>query len=699
MCDEKEKIGRIDGLIDANMKKVPSPMVTVDSEVQDMDCFNFSHNLSPIAGPILPRKLDFNSLDDEEMCGSPSPVPAAMSPPYKRVRALRLFDSPLTPKSMLQKCSTPTQHQSRSRLFPSKTTHTSVGQSTTHSQPASDAEDSALGSLPPDALHLEESPKPILMTGTYPVINTSVVINPFTPDGQLLNKKKRSLSKTPTLWGRTSPELPAKRLKESNISRYNVEFMELGVIGCGQFGRVAKCLNKLDGVVYAVKRSLRPVAGSAAERAALNEVYAHAVLGKHPHVVRYYSAWAEDDHMVIQNEYCDGGSLQDLIATGPLPESELLILLQHIASGLQVVADDTRSFDPLFPISYIHGKRLVHMDVKPGNIFVCENDGTPPSSPARERNNNQNANEVDDDGDDDVVGDVRAHAEYDAGDEVDAGAEGDEDSDGGSDRAVGREDFRARRKRKYKIGDLGHVTCVSAPMVEEGDCRYLPREVLQEDFTNLTKADIFAFDKVVSILEKVENNMLMNSYDIAEELEIGHKTVLTHSKKGLTLFEAAGGGPLPKNGPLWHEFRDGRLPNLGNLSQAFNQLLRVSSRKLEYGGPRSTIEAFRVGAKETPPGGASAEHGGGAPAGGVRAQDEERADVAENERFRQIPKVIAYELRKRASESQQDEDEIIEEAISQETSNASEDSRGNVEGGECDDHPQGQAEKRAEEQG
>ncbi|XP_052749006.1 wee1-like protein kinase isoform X1 [Galleria mellonella] len=436
-----------------------SSELSVETSCDMSDTFHlFSDNLSPIPASIVPRKLDFSTLNDDDGIRDASPAPASLSPPYKRVRALRLFDSPQIPKSVLEKCSTPTHHPPRSRLFPPKLNAPSgmPSGSSHHLHPPSADEDSALGSLPPD--DADDS----RLAQHRPVAN----INPFTPDGQALNKKKRALSKTPT-WDAT-PEQPAKRLRESNISRYNVEFVEQCVVGRGQFGRVTKCVNKLDGCVYALKRSLRPVAGCTAEHAALKEVYAHAALGKHPHVVRYYSAWAEDDHMIIQNEYCDGGSLQQKMENGPLSESELLLLLAHISDGL----------------AYIHSQRLVHMDVKPGNIFVCSGEGERPA-----------------------------------------------DSDDGYD-----DDDPPQPHYTYKIGDLGHVTFVSSPSVEEGDCRYLPKEVLHEDFTDLTKADIFAF--------------------------------------GLTLFEAGGGGSLPKNGQLWHDYRDGKLPELPNLSREFNQLLR-----------------------------------------------------------------------------------------------------------------------------
>lgn len=93
-------------------------------------------------------------------------------------------------------------------------------------------------------------------------------------------------------------------------------------------------------------------------RNALNEVYAHAVLGKHPNVIGYYSAWAEDDRIYIQTEYCNGGNLETLLTSNSidggkrrsLGELELKQLMVHIASGLK----------------HIHSVGLVHLDIKPG---------------------------------------------------------------------------------------------------------------------------------------------------------------------------------------------------------------------------------------------------------------------------------------------------------------------------------------------
>lgn len=272
-------------------------------------------------------------------------------------------------------------------------------------------------------------------------------------------------------------------------SRYESEFVELEEVGNGEFGSVFKCLHRLDGCVYAIKKSRKPMRGTQDEKQALNEVYAHAVLGQHPHVVRYYSAWAEDDHMIIQNEFCNEGSLADAIQRNEkegkkFSEMELRRILLHVAEGLR----------------YIHSQNLVHMDIKPGNIFVARVPVT-------------------------ALSDI-------ADDGFDSGTEG------------------PTEEVVYKIGDLGHVTSTKNPQVEEGDCRYLSKEVLREDYSNLPKADIFAL--------------------------------------GLTVFEAGGGGPLPKNGDDWLAIRKGQLPSLNHCSVEFNQLLTEMIQKLPEKRPSAS---------------------------------------------------------------------------------------------------------------
>ncbi|XP_045196736.1 wee1-like protein kinase 1-B [Mercenaria mercenaria] len=369
-----------------------------------------------------------------------SPCDGDMSPPHRKLRALRLFDTPHTPKSLLEKA--------RRR------------------RPTGD--------------------KPRIA-----VDRPQANVNPFTPspqtdqnDSGYCGSGKRSRSELErsildeSMEDEVDGDMPAAKklaLHEINTSRYNEEFHEVCKLGDGAFGSVYKCVHRLDGCTYAIKKSKTPVAGSVYERNALNEVYAHAVLGKHPHVVRYYSAWAEEDHMYIQNEYCNGGSLADYVEEhrrtgGQFTEPELVQILYQVAQGLR----------------YIHSQNLVHLDIKPGNIFIHRNPKLLQSP--------------------------------------ESGLESCEEEEEFEEAVI------------YKIGDLGLVTSVSNPSVEDGDCRYLASEILAENYDHLTKADIFSL--------------------------------------GLTIFELGGGSELPKNGDEWHAIRRGELPDLPHYSQQLNDLLK-----------------------------------------------------------------------------------------------------------------------------
>ncbi|XP_066504221.1 wee1-like protein kinase 1-A isoform X2 [Hoplias malabaricus] len=310
-----------------------------------------------------------------------------------------------------------------------------------------------------------------------PLIN----VNPFSPEPLLIlretcqsNNRKRSHRKDlceDSNDGEFKEEFipPSKRKTcvGGSMCRYASEFHELEEIGSGEFGAVFKCVKRLDGCIYAIKRSKQPLACSLDIQAALREVYAHAVLGQHPHVVRYYSAWSEDEYLFIQNEFCNGGTLSDLIAENQrslklLSEVKLKDLLLQVSRGLK----------------YIHSALLVHMDIKPSNIFISRQ--------------------------------AVAHV----------------DSDGPDANTL------------YKIGDLGHVTHASSQKVEEGDSRFLAGEILQEDFRNLPKADVFAL--------------------------------------ALTVISASGTNELPKNGEKWHSIRRGQLPHIPQvLSPEFQLLLKV----------------------------------------------------------------------------------------------------------------------------
>ncbi|XP_062088410.1 wee1-like protein kinase [Humulus lupulus] len=139
----------------------------------------------------------------------------------------------------------------------------------------------------------------------------------------------------------------------NGLSRYHTDFHEIEFIGSGNFSRVFKVLKRIDGSLYAVKHSIKQLHQDSERRKALMEVQCLAALGFHENIVGYYSSWFENEQLYIQMELCDG-SLSINGSHQLLSETKVLEALYQIGKALQ----------------FIHQKGIVHLDVKPDNIYV-----------------------------------------------------------------------------------------------------------------------------------------------------------------------------------------------------------------------------------------------------------------------------------------------------------------------------------------
>lgn len=79
----------------------------------------------------------------------------------------------------------------------------------------------------------------------------------------------------------------------------------------------------------------------------------------HPNIIRIHDVFEENGTAYYVMEYLDKGSLKDLVERkGKLSEQEALNYIKQIAAAL----------------GYIHERRMNHLDVKPGNVLIDDND-------------------------------------------------------------------------------------------------------------------------------------------------------------------------------------------------------------------------------------------------------------------------------------------------------------------------------------
>jgi ABC-type oligopeptide transport system substrate-binding subunit/DNA-binding SARP family transcriptional activator/tRNA A-37 threonylcarbamoyl transferase component Bud32 len=124
-------------------------------------------------------------------------------------------------------------------------------------------------------------------------------------------------------------------------------------IGAGAYGVVYRAFQPAAGRNVAIKIIL-PKYADQPDFAARFDAEAQMVARlEHPHIVPLYDTWRDENGAHLVMRLLSGGSLKDLLKTGPLEPEAAVKLIEQVASALHVA----------------HKKGIVHRDLKPSNIL------------------------------------------------------------------------------------------------------------------------------------------------------------------------------------------------------------------------------------------------------------------------------------------------------------------------------------------
>ncbi|KAI9826929.1 MAG: ATP binding [Thelocarpon impressellum] len=147
----------------------------------------------------------------------------------------------------------------------------------------------------------------------------------------------------------------------------NIKWMKGALIGQGSFGSVYLALHAITGELMAVKQVEMPSdTGSQVDnrkRGMVDALKREIGLLKelqHPNIVQYLGSSSDDEHLNIFLEYVPGGSVAAMLNQyGPLREPLIRNFVRQTLTGL----------------AYLHGREIIHRDIKGANVLVDNKGG------------------------------------------------------------------------------------------------------------------------------------------------------------------------------------------------------------------------------------------------------------------------------------------------------------------------------------
>lgn len=146
------------------------------------------------------------------------------------------------------------------------------------------------------------------------------------------------------------------------------KWMKGALIGQGSFGSVYLALHAVTGELLAVKQVETPSPGSSNQNDARKKSMIDALKREisllrdlqHPNIVQYLGCSSSVDTLNIFLEYVPGGSVQTMLNSyGALREPLIRSFVRQIVTGL----------------AYLHGREIIHRDIKGANILVDNKGG------------------------------------------------------------------------------------------------------------------------------------------------------------------------------------------------------------------------------------------------------------------------------------------------------------------------------------